>query len=57
MELLELVPPGLADWEFKPGKFTLAFGTSETTSGIQAADILARFLTRRMNAIIDQQAV
>jgi hypothetical protein len=56
-ELLELVPPGLADWEFKPGRFTVAFGTSETSSGIQAADILARFLTRRLNAIIDQQAV
>lgn len=55
-ELLDLMPPQQADWEFKPGKFVLDFGNSENSAGIQAADILARFCTRRMNAIIDGSA-
>jgi hypothetical protein len=55
-DLTKLMPPGLGDWKFKPGKFTLTFEDSEASPGIQAADVLSRFLTRRMNAVINGSA-
>jgi hypothetical protein len=39
-------------WRFEPGKFTLNFERSETSAGIQLADIIARFCTQRMNDAI-----
>jgi hypothetical protein len=53
MELTEMLPPELAQWKFAPGKCSLGFADSRRSAGIQAADILARFFARRLNAIIN----
>lgn len=51
IELFRLVGPQDATWTFTPGKFTLAFGESHGSAGIQAADLLARVCTRRLTDV------
>ncbi|WP_437998041.1 DUF3800 domain-containing protein [Sorangium sp. So ce185] len=41
-----------ADWNLAPGKFQLTFANSKTEPGIQAADVIARLCTQRMNAVL-----
>jgi hypothetical protein len=51
-ELNDLAAPERANWQFASGKFSLDFADSRKSPGIQAADIIARFCTRRLNAVI-----
>ena len=41
-----------ADWSFVPAKFALEFVKSHEHAGVLLADVIARFCTRRMSAVI-----
>jgi len=67
LQQLEAFPRGLAmqlnrsahgrfqDFVFPPGRAALEFVRSEDTPGVQLADLVAGFVTRRLNAIIRRQ--
>lgn len=51
-DLGELISMMAVDWRFPPGKFELAFVDSAHHVGVQAADVLAGFCTRRLNDVV-----
>lgn len=54
-ELLMLPAAKRFAWRFLPGKFNLEFVNSRLHPGVQAADVLARFCTRRFNEVAHNQ--
>ncbi len=52
-ELLSAIPQsGIADWNFGTSKLSFTFSDSKAAAGIQIADLLARFVTRRFNSLM-----
>ena len=42
------------DWNFGPGKFELTFVDSRDHAGIQLADVVGGFCSRRLNQVVDE---